>query len=268
MIRYRRRSPDEWPKHTESSVPLEIAWTLIPTIIVLVIFVWSSTLYLANAEVPAGAIEIFVTGRQWMWKVQHPEGQREINELHVPVGRPVKLTITSEDVIHGFFLPAFRVKKDAIPGRYTSLWFTATQTGRFHLLCSEYCGAFHAGMGGSVVVQDQEEYDAWLNGGGTGESMEAAGARVFQERGCHVSGASGRGPSLDGVFGHAVQLTSGEKLVADESYLRESILDPGAKVVAGYTPIMPVFRGQLSEEQMLDLIAYIRSLGNEGKAQQ
>jgi len=271
MVKYRRRSPDERPQPIEGSVPLEIVWTGIPALIVLALFFWGSSLYFINAQTPPGAIEIFVTGRQWMWKIQHPEGQREINELHVPVGRPVRLTMTSEDVIHDFFLPAFRVKKDVLPGRYTSIWFTATKTGTFHLFCAQYCGAFHAGMGGSVIVMEPEEYDSWLNGGGSSETMEEAGARIFQERGCitcHVPESGGRGPSLSGVFGRPVQLTTGETVTADESYIRNSILDPRAQIVAGYAPIMPVFRGQLSEEQVLDLIAYVRSLGTQGKVKQ
>src|SRR6202162_4741980 len=173
MIKYRRRSPDERPRAIEGSFPLEVLWTAIPTLIVAIIFVWSSTLYFRNSEPPKGAMEIFVTGRQWMWKVEHPEGQREINELHVPLGRPVKLTMTSEDVIHDFFVPAFRVKKDVLPGRYTSLWFTATEAGKFHLFCAQYCGAFHAGMEGWVIVLQRDEYEKWLNNGTSGETMEA-----------------------------------------------------------------------------------------------
>ena len=270
MIKYRRRSRDERPANIEGSLPLEIAWTLIPTMICVGLFLWASSQYFANAKAPDGAIEVFVTGRQWMWKVQHPEGQQEINELHVPLGRPVKLTITSEDVIHDFFIPAFRVKKDAVPGRYTSLWFTATETGRFHLFCAQYCGAFHAGMEGWVIVMEPNEYERWLNSGASGETLEAAGQRLFQERGCatcHVEAGGGRGPSLRGVFGHPVRLASGLAATVDESYLREAILTPNSHPVAGYPPIMPAFQGQLDEEQILDLIAYIRSLRNEGEAQ-
>ncbi len=270
MVKYRRRSKDERPPNIQGSIPLEIVWTVIPSLICLGLYIWGSTLYFANATPPNGSIEIFVTGRQWMWKVQHPEGQREINELHVPVGRPVKLTITSEDVIHDFFIPAFRVKKDAIPGRYTSLWFTATETGKFHLFCAQYCGAFHAGMEGWVIVMERNEYEKWLNGGASGETMEAAGQKLFVERGCatcHLEDGSGRGPSLRGVFGASVRLASGEAATANESYLRDAILTPSAHLVAGYQPVMPAYQGQLNEEQLLDLIAYVRSLGNEGKAQ-
>ena len=194
MIKYRRRSPNERPKPIEGSIPLEILWTVIPTIIVALIFIWGSSLYFQNAQPPAGAMEIFGTGNQWMWKGEHPEGQREINELHVPVGRPVKLTMTSEDVIHDFFIPAFRVKKDVLPGRYTSIWFQATKTGTFHLFCAQYCGAFHAGMIGSVVVVQPDEYERWLTGGVQGETMEAAGERLFRPvccSTCHHADGSG-----------------------------------------------------------------------------
>lgn len=264
MIKYRRRGPGERPKAIEGSLPLEILWTVIPTLIVAVIFVWGSTLYFRNAEPPQGAMEIFVTGKQWMWKVEHPEGQREINELHVPLGRPVKLTMTSEDVIHDFFVPAFRVKKDVLPGRYTSLWFEPTKLGTFHLFCAQYCGAYHAGMIGSVIVVEPDEYERWLAGTVQGESPEAAGEKLYLQDGCgtcHLADGTGPGPSLLGVYGQPVKLTTGETVTADDAYVRESILAPRAKIVAGYAPIMPTFQGQLTEEQITDLIAYVRLLG-------
>jgi cytochrome c oxidase subunit 2 len=263
MIKYRRRSPGERPKAIEGSFPLEVLWTAIPTLIVALIFVWSSILYFRNAEPPKGAMEIFVTGKQWMWKVEHPEGQREINELHVPLGRPVKLTMTSEDVIHDFFVPAFRVKKDVLPGRYTMLWFEATKLGTFHLFCAQYCGAFHAGMIGSIIVQEPDEYERWLAGGAPGESVEQAGEKVFQASGCptcHVADGTGLGPSLLGVYGNPVKLTTGETVTADDAYLRESILLPKAKIVLGYSPIMPSFQGQMTDEQLSNVIAYLRAL--------
>lgn len=264
MLKYRRKSPDERPKAIEGSLPLEILWTAIPTLVVAVIFVWGSSLYFQNSEPPPGAMEIFVTGKQWMWKAEHPEGQREINELHVPLGRPVKLTMTSEDVIHDFFVPAFRVKKDVLPGRYTSLWFEPTKLGTFHLFCAQYCGAFHAGMIGSIIVVEPDEYEQWLLGGVQGETMEAAGGRLFKETGCvtcHLADGSGPAPSMAGVYGNTVHLANGETLTADDAYIRESILSPNAKVVNGYKPVMPSFQGQLTEEQILDLVAYIRSVG-------
>jgi cytochrome c oxidase subunit 2 len=266
MIKYRRRSPDERPGAIEGSLPLEVLWTAIPTLLVAVIFIWSSVLYFQNSEPPKGSLEILVTGKQWMWKAQHPEGQREINELHVPLGQPVKLTMTSEDVIHDFFVPAFRVKKDVLPGRYTSLWFQPTKTGTFHLFCAQYCGAFHAGMIGSIIVQEPDEYERWLAGSAPGESPEEAGSKVFQASGCsscHLADGTGLGPSLLGVYGRPVKLTTGETVTADDAYVRESILVPNAKIVFGYKSIMPSFRGQLTEEQLNNLIAYIRSLGKE-----
>jgi cytochrome c oxidase subunit 2 len=208
-------------------------------------------------------MEISTVAKQWMWKFQHPEGRWEINELHVPVGRPVRITMASEDVIHSFFVPAFRVKADVLPGRYRTAWFQATKTGRFHLFCAEYCGTQHSGMIGSVVVMEPEEYQAWLAGGPAGESVVQKGERLFQSLGCatcHQQTANARGPALDHVFGSTVPLSNGRQVVADEEYLRESILEPAAKVTAGYEPIMPVFKGMVNEEQVLQLIAYIKSL--------
>ncbi|HZP02210.1 MAG TPA: cytochrome c oxidase subunit II [Terriglobia bacterium] len=265
-VKYRRRSEDEKPPLILGSLPLELAWTLIPLALTVIVFVWSSSLYFRNARPPAASMEIFVVGKQWMWVIQHPEGPREINELHVPVGRPVKLTMTSQDVIHDFYIPAFRVKRDVLPGRYSSIWFQATKTGQYHLFCAQYCGAMHAAMGGWVYVMTPADYEQWLSGGAKGESMAAAGNRLFGQYGCvscHIADGTGRGPVLQGVFGHPVKLQDGRTVVADEAYVRESILNPGAKIVAGYSPIMPTFQGQISEEQVLQLIAYIKSLGTE-----
>jgi cytochrome c oxidase subunit 2 len=265
-VKYRRRSEDEKPPLILGSLPLELAWTLIPLALTVIVFVWSSSLYFRNARPPAASMEIFVVGKQWMWVIQHPEGPREINELHVPVGRPVKLTMTSQDVIHDFYIPAFRVKRDVLPGRYSSIWFQATKTGQYHLFCAQYCGAMHAAMGGWVYVMTPADYEQWLSGGAKGESMAAAGNRLFGQYGCvscHIADGTGRGPVLQGVFGHPVKLQDGRTVMADEAYVRESILNPSAKIVDGYTPIMPTFQGQISEEQVLQLIAYIKSLGAE-----
>jgi cytochrome c oxidase subunit 2 len=265
-VKYRRRSEDEKPPLILGSLPLELAWTLIPLALTVIVFVWSSSLYFRNARPPAASMEIFVVGKHWMWVIQHPEGPREINELHVPVGRPVKLTMTSQDVIHDFYIPAFRVKRDVLPGRYSSIWFQATKTGQYHLFCAQYCGAMHAAMGGWVYVMTPADYEQWLSGGAKGESMAAAGNRLFGQYGCvscHIADGTGRGPVLQGVFGHPVKLQDGRTVMADEAYVRESILNPSAKIVDGYTPIMPTFQGQISEEQVLQLIAYIKSLGAE-----
>jgi len=268
-IRYRRRSGDEIPEPPRESLRLEVAWTVIPLILTAIMFGWGAKLYFQGAVAPPGALEIFVVGKQWMWKLQHPEGKREINELHIPVGRPIKLTMTSEDVIHDFFVPAFRIKKDVLPGQYTGLWFEATQTGRYHLFCSQYCGTSHSLMGGWVIVMEPAEYSQWLSGFTPAESMETAGEKLFQQLACatcHLENGSGRGPSLRGLYGKPVELEDGRIVIADEGYIRESILSPAAKIVKGYQPIMPTFRGLVSEEQLLQLIAYIKSLRSpEGK---
>ncbi|HZS08778.1 MAG TPA: cytochrome c oxidase subunit II [Blastocatellia bacterium] len=265
-VKYRRRSRDEIPRPVVGSIRLELAWTVIPFLISMGIFAWGASLYFRLYRPPREAQEIYVTAKQWMWRFQHPEGQREINELHVPVGRRVKLIMTSEDVIHSFFVPEFRVKSDVLPGdrRYTSLWFEATRPGRYHLFCAEYCGTNHSGMIGWVVVMEPQEYEAWLGGEGVGQ-MSASGEGLFQSLGCascHLMNGQGQCPSLAGVFGRQVALADGRKVTADESYIRESIVNPQAKIVAGYQPIMPTFQGLVNEEQLLQLVAYVKSLGN------
>jgi cytochrome c oxidase subunit II len=266
-VKYRRRSEGEQTPPILGSIPLEVAWIVIPFILVMIMFVWGASLYFTAFSPPANAMEIFVIGKQWMWKVQHPEGRREINELHVPVGYPVKLTITSQDVIHSFYIPAFRIKMDAVPGRYTSTWFEASKTGTFHLFCAEFCGTAHAGMVGRVVVMKPSEYEQWLRTGAPEESLVAAGGRLFQQlgcSGCHSQNSIARAPLLDGVYGKPVPLQSGQVVLADESYIRDSILLPQKDVVAGYAPVMPPFQGRISEEELMQIIAYIRFLGEEG----
>jgi cytochrome c oxidase subunit II len=268
-IKYRRRSEKERPRHTQVSVALEVLWTVIPLGLTMVMFGWGAWIYFTMSRPPADAIEIFVVGKQWMWKLQHPDGQREINELHVPMGRPVKLTMTSEDTIHSFFVPEFRVKKDVVPGRYSTVWFQATKPGEYHLFCTQYCGTNHANMIGRIVVMTPEAYQAWLKGGGPSISLAAAGEALFQQKGCascHLPDGKGPAPSLVGLFGKPVKLSTGATVTADEAYIRESILDPLAKIVAGYQPIMPPFKGLLSEDQLLQIIAYIKSLATEQKA--
>jgi len=228
------------------------------------IFGWGAWLYFSEYRPPAGALEVRVVAKQWMWKLQHPGGKREINELHVPVGQPVQLAMISEDVIHSFYVPAFRIKRDVLPGSYSECWFQATRTGEFHLFCAEYCGTNHSRMTGRVVVMEPAEYETWLSGGTSNEPPALAGKRLFEELRCvtcHMPGqGTMRGPPLDNVFGHDVKLKGGETVTADENYLRESILRPRAKIVEGFQPIMPSFDGQVDEEQLLHLIAYIKSL--------
>ena len=268
-IKYRRRSEKERPRPIHGSLALEIFWTAIPLGLTMIMFGWGAWLYFSMSRPPADAMEIFVVGKQWMWKLQHPDGQREINELHVPVGRPVKLTMTSEDTIHSFFVPEFRVKKDVVPGRYSTVWFQATKPGEYHLFCTQYCGTSHASMIGRIVVMPQDAFQDWLSGGATGVPLAAAGEKLFQQLACiscHVSSGTGVGPTLAGIFGKPVKLATGQTVTADEAYIRESILDPPAKIVAGYPPVMPPFKGQVSEDQLLQLLAYIKSLATEEKA--
>ncbi|MCI0664217.1 MAG: cytochrome c oxidase subunit II [Acidobacteria bacterium] len=265
-IRYRRRRADEIPEPIEGAMKLEIAWTVIPLLISMVIFAWGAKLYFQMYTPPKEALEIFVTGKQWMWRVQHPDGQREINQLHLPLGRRIKLTMTSEDVIHSYFIPAFRTKADVIPGRYSMIWFEPTKVGTFHLFCAEYCGTNHSRMIGNVVVMEPADYQAWLGGGSREESPASAGGKLFTSLACntcHMEENRGRGPTLVGVFGKPVTLDNETTVNADDAYVRESILTPNAKVVKGYTPIMSSFQGQVSEEQILQLIAYIKSIGGK-----
>ncbi len=262
-IRYRRRSADERPRQIEGALALELVWTIVPLVLMVAMFVWGAKIYFHLNRPPDDAMTVSVVAKRWMWKLQQPTGQREINELHVPVGRAVKLVITSEDTIHSFFVPAFRIKKDAVPGRYNIAWFRATKPGSYHLFCAEYCGTEHSRMGGRIVVMEPEAYETWLAGGPPPESPVAAGERLFTELNCitcHRPDSAGRGPVLTGVFGRPVRLASGETVVADEAYVRESIVNPAAKVVAGYQPVMPTFQGQVSEEQLIALVAYVRSL--------
>jgi len=261
-FKYRRRHGREAvPIH--GSLLLEITWSVIPMGIFLVIFVWGAVIFFDVRTPPQDATEIYVVAKQWMWKMEHPEGQRELNELHVPVGKDIKLIMTSQDVIHSFYVPAFRLKQDVIPGRYTTMWFKATKPGTYHLFCAQYCGTQHSGMIGEVVVMEPAEYETWLAGGVPAGSMAQNGQQLFTQLGCstcHRFDVQGRGPNLTGVFGKPVLLEDGRTVIADENYVRESILLPAAKVVSGFKPVMPSFQGQVSEEQLTSLVAYVKSL--------
>jgi len=261
--RYRSRAGVE-AEQIDGSTPLELTWSIIPLCVFMVFFAWGALVFFKQRTPPRDATEVYVVAKQWMWKLEHAEGQREINELHVPVGRDVKLIMTSQDVIHSFYVPVFRMKQDVLPGRYTVAWFRATKPGTYHLFCAEYCGTQHSGMIGSIVVMEPAQYEAWMSGGPAGP-LSATGEKVFAELGCstcHRSDAQGRGPNLQGVFGNPVALADGRTLVADENYIRECILDPGAKRVKGFQPIMPTFQGLVSEEQVNALVAYVKSLSN------
>ncbi len=261
-IRFRRR-PGVKAEQIEGSHKLELTWSIAPLGVFMVIFLWSAIIFFKQRTPPDGAGTVYVVAKQWMWKLQHEEGQREINQLHIPVGKDIKLIMTSQDVIHSFYVPAFRIKQDVLPGRYTTAWFHATKAGTYHLFCAEYCGTQHSGMIGSVVVMEPAEYQAWLSGGGTTQSLAQTGETMFQQLGCstcHRSDTQGRGPNLAGLYGKKVMLADGRTVVADENYIRESILIPGAKVVSGFQPVMPVFQGLVTEEQLNSLIAYVKSL--------
>jgi cytochrome c oxidase subunit 2 len=265
-VKYRRRSDDEQPRPISGNLGLEILWTLVPLSLTLVMFVWGARLFFITFYPPTDALEINVVAKQWMWKVQHAEGRSEIDELHIPTGRPIKLIMTSQDVIHDFFVPAFRVKNDVLPGRYTTLWFEATKPGAYRLFCSQYCGTQHSGMIGHIIALEPAEFQTWLSGGAVAVSMATAGENLFRKLGCiscHAANDSGRGPSLAGLLGKAVRLQSGATVTADENYIRESILEPQAKIVAGYPSIMPTFKGLISEDGIMQIIAYLKSLKRE-----
>jgi cytochrome c oxidase subunit 2 len=268
-IKFRRRRDNEIGVAIHGSIALELLWSVIPLVIAMVMFAWGAKVFFDLYRPPAGAMEIFIVGKQWMWKAQHADGMREINELHVPVGRPVKLIMGSEDVIHSYYIPAFRVKADVIPGRYNSMWFTATKPGRYHLFCAEYCGTKHSGMIGWVTAMEPSEFQAWLGGGGPVSSPVAAGQKLFNDLACatcHLPSGTGRGPVLNGIFGKSVALADGSTVTVDEAYLRESIVNPQAKIVKDFQPVMPPFQGLVTEEQLLQLIAYVRSLSQQQAA--
>ncbi len=264
-LKYRRRPDNELAQDQEPPKMLEAAWIIIPFCIFMVMFVWGSWVFFQLQHVPKNGLEIYATGKQWMWKFQHPTGQREINMLHVPVNRPVKITMASEDVIHSLFFPNFRTKMDVLPNRYRTMWFQATKTGRFHIFCAEYCGTLHSGMIGWVEVMEPTDYQHWLAGGAEG-SLASQGEKLFQKYACntcHTGDSTGRGPTLQGLYGTDVMLSDNSVVKVDENYIRESILNPQAKVVKGFaTPsIMPTFQGQVSEDDLIKLLAYLKSLG-------
>jgi len=267
FIKFHRRSESEVPRPIAGSMVLESAWTIIPFIISMFMFAWGAKLYLQEYSIPGNSTDIYVVGKQWMWKFQHPEGQREINELHLPVGRKIRFVMATEDVIHSFFIPAFRMKEDIVPGadHYSTVWAEPTETGTYRIYCSQYCGTNHSGMTGWVTVLNDRDYQAWLSGGAAEGSMAERGAALFQQLGCitcHRSDAQGQCPRLEVIYGKEQLMSDGQKVIADDGYIRESVLKPLAKIVAGFQPVMPSFQGQVSEEQIQELIAYIKSIGS------
>jgi cytochrome c oxidase subunit 2 len=244
---------------------LETSWAVVPFVLILVFYVWATWLYFDLQRTPADALEINVVAKQWMWKFEHPGGQREINELHVPLGQTIKLTLASQDVIHSLFIPALRLKQDVVPGRYTQMWFTADRPGVYRLTCAEFCGTDHSVMGGRFVVMDERDYARWLEESDVDLTLAEAGAALFRSHGCsgcHGASATVHAPSLEGLYGSPVPLEGGEIVTADEQYIRDSILLPQSQIAAGYPRIMPTFRNVLSEDEVLKLVAYIKALRN------
>src|SRR5208283_1182241 len=255
----------------EGSTLLEATWTIIPLGLFLVMFVWGALIYFRVYTPPANAMNIYVVGKQWMWKAEHPGGQHEINSLHVPTGQPVQLTLISQDVFHSFSIPAFRVKREAIPGRYTTVWFEATTPGTYHLFCTQYCGTNHSQMIGWITVMKPEDYQAWTEGSTSGMSLAQNGERLFASLGCnacHSGNAGARGPNLAESYATKVQLTNGSYAMVDDAFLRDSILNPTMHTTAGYAPIMPTYQGQISEEGLIDLVEYIKKLNTNYRVQQ
>ena len=262
--KYRHGSNADRSGTTKKTWRFEVAWTAATLLIFVGLAVWGADIYLHLYNPPANAVQIFVVGKQWMWKAQHPGGQREINALHVPVGQPIRLVLASQDVIHSFFIPALRIKQDVVPGRYETMWFRADKVGRYHLFCAEYCGTDHAHMGGWITVMEPRDFAEWLKAQGGQQTLAAQGEQLFHRygcSGCHEPGGTVRAPNLNGVFGSPVPLSDGRVVVADERYVRDSILNPKAEVAAGYAPVMPTFAGQIGEDDLARLVAYIESIG-------
>lgn len=264
VVKYREKEKFANGAEIHGSVPLELFWSFIPFVISMTIFLGGAIIYYKQYRPPENTMEIYVVGKQWMWKAQHQTGQREINELHVPVGRKIKLTMTTEDVLHDFYIPAFRTKADVVPGRYSTIWFEATKPGKYHIYCAEYCGLNHSGMGGWIYVMEQRDFDNWLSGNVSGQTPVEAGQDLFMNKlgcaSCHAGGPTQRGAKLEGIYGKDVKLTDGKSIPRDDEYIRNSILNPAGQIVEGYQPIMPTFKGQVTEEQLVSLVAYIKSL--------
>ncbi len=257
--------------HIEGSTLLEATWTIIPLALFMVTFVWGALLYFRIYNPPTNAMNIYIVGKQWMWKAEHPGGQHEIDALHVPINRAVQLTMISQDVFHSFSIPAFRVKREVVPGRYSTVWFEATTPGNYHLFCTQYCGTLHSAMIGTITAMKPEDYQAWTAGSTSGASLAQNGERLYASlgcNGCHSGEADARGPNLAEVYGTKLQLTNGGSVIVDDAFLRDTILNPSMHVTAGYAPIMPTYQGQVSEEGLIDLVEYIKKLNSNYRIQQ
>lgn len=274
MVKYRRGTQADRDNPPTGSWTLEAIWVVIPGMVVVGIFVWSMILYTSLQAFPQSGLDVYVVGKQWMWKVQYPNGKREVNSLHVPVGETVRLQMTSQDVIHSFYVPAFRLKQDVLPGRFTTLSFKPTEPGTYHLFCAEYCGTDHSKMRGTVTVMKPSAYEQWMAGDGAaeapGQSLADQGEQLYQQEGCascHEPDTAVDAPQLTGLWQSEVELESGDVVTADRNYIRTSILQSQASIVAGYEPVMPSFQGQLSEDEVIALIAYIKSLAEQGASE-
>jgi cytochrome c oxidase subunit 2 len=270
-VKYRKGSTADRSNPLNESNLIECGWTALPTLMGIGLFIWGAVDYFRIERKPDNAVDVQVVGKQWMWKIQHAEGRREINELHVPVNRTVALTMISQDVIHSFFVPAFRVKQDVVPGRYTSEWFKPTEIGEYHIFCSQFCGTQHARMIGRVVVMQPAAYERWIRLGEPSDSIAMAGKKLFHDRGCsgcHAPNSKFHAPLLEGLYGKPVPLSNGTIVTADDQYLRDSILQPAKQIAAGYDNIMPSFSGHLTEEEIMQLIAYLKSIANQPPQQQ
>jgi len=269
-IRYRREK-NPVATQVEGSTLLEATWTIIPLAIFLVTFVWGALLYFRIYDPPTNAMNIYIVGKQWMWKAEHPGGQHEINALHVPAGRPVQLTMISQDVFHSFSVPDFRIKREVIPGRYSTVWFNATTPGTYHIFCTQYCGTQHSAMIGEVTVLTPADYEKWIQESTSGMSLAQNGERLFASMGCnacHNGTAAARGPNLGGVYGSKLTLTNGDHVLVNDAYLRDAILNPSQHVTAGFAPIMPTYQGQISEDGLIDLVEYIKGMQSNYRVQQ
>jgi cytochrome c oxidase subunit II len=269
--KYHRGKPADRAHPVNRSIWLETSWAVIPFVLLIGFYAWATRLYAELYDVPANALDIGVVAKQWMWKFEHPGGQREIDELHVPAGVPVALTMASQDVIHSLYIPALRLKRDVVPGRYSRLWFIADKPGTYRLTCAEFCGTDHSVMGGRFIVMTQADYARWLANSGVDQSLAAQGADLFRTfgcSGCHGPASTVHAPTLNGLYGRPVPLQDGRIVTADEQYIRDSILLPQSQTAAGYPHIMPTFANVLNEDQVLKLVAYIKSLAEASSSSQ
>jgi cytochrome c oxidase subunit 2 len=268
LVRYRYNSPINRGDIAERSFKFEMSWTIATLVVFFGLFIWGSFIYVDDFQPPENALRVYVVAKQWMWKVEHAGGQREIDALHVPVNKPIELVMTSQDVIHDFFVPAFRLKRDVLPGQYETLWFKARKAGTYQLFCAQFCGTSHAAMIGDVYVLSDPDYAGWLAHNGTSDTLIAQGHALFIRDGCdgcHGGHGTVRAPSLIGLYGSPVPLSDGTTVIANDAYIRDSILQPGKQIVASFAPVMPSFAGVIGEDDVVKLVAYVESLAAQSQ---